>query len=64
MSFLHIYSSKNLNAALTLIEELRRQLTDMMNRNDLNNQHRLEQEVRRDICKSSATEKIKKQSIA
>ncbi len=56
-------SSKNLNAALTSIEELRCQLTDMMNRNDLNNQHRLEQEARRDICKSSATEKIKKQSI-
>ena len=33
-------SSKKLDAALASIEELRRQLTDMMNRNDLNNQHR------------------------
>lgn len=57
-------SSKKLDAALASIEELRRQLTDMVNRNDLNNQHRLEREARRDICKSSATEKIKKQSIA
>ena len=32
--------SKKLDAALASIEELRRQLTDMMNRNDLNNQHR------------------------
>ena len=33
-------SSKKLDAALASIEELRRRLTDMMNRNDLNNQHR------------------------
>jgi hypothetical protein len=29
-----------LAVVLALIEELRRQLADMMNRNDLNNQHR------------------------
>ena len=32
-----VESSKKLDAALASIEELRRQLTDMMNRNDLNN---------------------------
>ncbi len=32
-------SSKKLDVAIASIEEFRRQLTDMMNRNDLNNQH-------------------------
>ena len=33
-------SSNKLDVALASVEELRHQLTDMMNRNDLNNQHR------------------------
>ncbi len=54
-----------LDADLAAIVKHRRQLTDMMNRNDLNNQHLLGS--RSKICKYSATDdwhhKIKKSKI-
>ena len=42
-------SSKKLDAALASIEELRRQLNDIMNRNDLNNQHRFGSRIQKGI---------------
>lgn len=51
-------SSKKLDAALASIEELRRQLTDMMNCNDLNNHHRFGSRSQKGITPKNCLEEL------